>query len=48
MKCASRDVQESVQGDNQGNGHNCIAGVAILTTMCFKRMKSIIFRIMYI
>jgi hypothetical protein len=38
LKYVSRNVQKSVQGDGQRNGHNCIAGGAISTTTCFKCM----------
>ena len=39
VKCANRDVQKRVQGDDQENIHNCIGGGAISTTTCFKCME---------
>lgn len=38
MKHATRNVQKSVEGDGQRNGHNCITWGSISTTKCFKCM----------
>ena len=38
--------KKSIQGNGQGNRHNCIARGAISTTTCFKCIKSLILRIM--
>ena len=38
LKYANRNVQKSVQGDGQINGHNYIVGGDISTTTCFECM----------
>ena len=41
-------MSKKVYKEGQRNGHNCIAGGSISTTMWFKYMYTLIFPIMYI